>query len=231
MLFLKADTYFREFNLTKPTFFDWATRSANSSETFSRPPDKLNYWAFNISKDIGLNYYTQFWWKFKPLYSIKKIEFKQRRRPYLLLVGVVVGVAAHILATNFGRTFLSPCLKPVNTWKRSFAMIDNDALLLLPPIPTAKISTPACLSTSAGLLTPSDDRLPVTTTRTLARVDDRDLVYRYLLAKRNARPVYDRPRGNRIFLTALNTSYLREKLAKLETGMGLVEYVMMPTRV
>lgn len=114
----------------------------------------------------------------------------QTKMPNLpFVVGFVLGVAAHILATNFDRRFLSPSLTPENTWKRSVAMADNEVILTPPPIPTAKISIPACLSISAGLLMRSDDRLPMTTTRTLARVDDRRPVNRYLPAKRSARPV------------------------------------------
>lgn len=150
---------------------------------------------------------------------------------YLLLVGVGFGVAAHIFATSFGRLVVILNLTPVNTWWRSFAMVDKEVMLVLPPIPTANISTPACLSISAGRATPSEDLLPVTTTRTLTREDDRDPVYKYLLAKRNARPVYERPRGKPIFFTAFNKSYLREKVRKLDTGIGVFEYAIIPTRV
>lgn len=48
---------------------------------------------------------------------LSKMQATQTKRPNLrFVVGLVLGVAAHILATNFDRRFLSPNLNPVNTW-------------------------------------------------------------------------------------------------------------------
>lgn len=39
-----------------------------------------------------------------------------RRLDSPFVVGFVLGVAAQIFATNFDRRFLTPNLRPVNTW-------------------------------------------------------------------------------------------------------------------